>query len=231
MTSAIPAISTIPTTLTAALLVLALGGCTRERPREDPFERSIKEMIKEMNGEYVEDIPGLKRLCAGGDTIECSDLARKLRQADRHAEAAKVLEGLCARPNNEADCAELAELYREGGGGLERQPKKALAIYRKLYREGAYLYWDRLAWFYDRGIIVKKDPERAWQIHTAACKRGNNVSCWVLGTAYREGKRVKADRARAYAFFRQACKVPPDGIGCKEAAELRPRPRGRARPR
>jgi TPR repeat protein len=63
---------------------------------------------------------------------------------------------------------------------------------------------DYLAWFYDAGRVVARDPPRAARLYRQAAERGQRHAQWRLGVMLDTGEGVTADPVAAVSWFRRA---------------------------
>ncbi len=59
--------------------------------------------------------------------------------------------------------------------------------------------------FYENGIVVKKDLNRAIELYAKACNSGDASSCSNLGHIYALGKGVKPNIPKALELLKKAC--------------------------
>lgn len=76
---------------------------------------------------------------------------------------------------------------------------------------------------YERGDFwggtLKADMAKALKYYIKACDDGYTLSCYTLGSLYKNGHEVKKDLSKAKKYFKKSCDLDPSvGVfgGCNE---------------
>jgi TPR repeat protein len=64
-----------------------------------------------------------------------------------------------------------------------------------------------LGYFYDNGVVVSRDDDRAVKLYRSACEAGDGAGCVALGDAYRMGDGVGQDNGVAETLYKKSCDV------------------------
>ncbi len=98
---------------------------------------------------------------------------------------------------------------REGAaeGRIDDGLKKAHAWYRRAAEAGSPLGMSKLAWFYDEGYHVKRDPARALAWYMRAAEAGEPTAMHNLGYFFEAGKAVAKDIETAMRWYEWAGKA------------------------
>ncbi|MFZ9660186.1 MAG: tetratricopeptide repeat protein [Arcobacteraceae bacterium] len=67
--------------------------------------------------------------------------------------------------------------------------------------------------------VKKKDFDKAAEIFTKECEKGEGMICFALGFAYENGKGVKQDNEKAKDFYSKACQFKYDN-GCLKSTMM-----------
>ena len=103
-------------------------------------------------------------------------------------------------------CLELAEIYDEGGHGIEHNKMKAL-----FYRQQAAMHGHPIAEFfygtkYENNQWVRKDISERLEILEKASEEGDAKATALLGDIYRTGMEVDIDLDKAKSYYELAYK-------------------------
>lgn len=110
-------------------------------------------------------------------------------------------------------CLVLAELlfyiyyeedYKKGEEG-KNMLKKGIALLKKACDLGSGQACERLAYQYETGNIVIKNPEIAIALEEKACLLGWVFSCGSAGMKYEKGDGVKMDYEKAIILYQKGC--------------------------
>ena len=96
-----------------------------------------------------------------------------------------------------------AERYRKGEG-VEKDPAKAVELYRIVAETGNVWAKYQLAESYRKGEGIEKDPARAVELYRIAAETGNVWAKYQLAESYRKGEGVEKDPAKAVELYRLA---------------------------
>lgn len=97
----------------------------------------------------------------------------------------------------------LALMYLNGQG-VEKDEKRACALFTEAANQGIADAQYNLAVMYERGIGVEKDEKRAVEWYTKAAKQEYAIAQYVLGKIYYFGKGVKKDNKQSVDWFTKA---------------------------
>lgn len=99
----------------------------------------------------------------------------------------------------------MGDLYRTGGGGVEKSLPAALRLYEAAARRGYPPAQFAMGRAYDNGEGVREDPVRAAHWYEPAAKLGHDANAqYALGQLYEKGRGVAHDPARALEWYLQA---------------------------
>lgn len=96
--------------------------------------------------------------------------------------------------------ANLGELYREGGYGIERDYDKALKWYQLAIKDNPYRAYNGLASLY----IDQEDYDEAYKYLVEAADLGNPESQYNLGVMYDRGVVVEENKEQAKYWYKKA---------------------------
>ncbi len=96
----------------------------------------------------------------------------------------------------------VARICEEGSGGMMKDADRALEWYRKSAEQNYAPACYRVAWYYDRGRVVREEPVAAFHWYHKAALSGSARAANHLGNAYMEGRGVRADREEAFRWYR-----------------------------
>ena len=169
-----------------------------------------------------------EKACKLGSAFACSKLAR--RQIEGLGTLANVKQGLATlekqcTSGNSFTCNEWADYLLTGKSGAQRDPAKALELYRQSCEKRN---WGKAC--VSAGTLlargnkgVKKDVAEARRYMEHACNNLRSYDgCVQLGRMHRDGKIGTRDPKTALSLFEKAC--PPNASfprqGCYDAARL-----------
>ncbi|MBE9606937.1 sel1 repeat family protein [Acetobacteraceae bacterium H6797] len=96
----------------------------------------------------------------------------------------------------------LAALYLQGAEGIEPDPTRAAALYRRAAEQGDALAQDMLSWMLLEGEIIPPDHEEARRWAEAAAEGGVAASMTRMGMLYHHAMGVERDVAEAARWWR-----------------------------
>jgi hypothetical protein len=118
----------------------------------------------------------LARACDAGDGLGCVELGRVMIEKRDNDDALILFRRACYGGEYEG-CSEIGVMYKDGSGGLRKNPKLAAKFFEKGCKEGSLLACTELADAYAGGRGVKRDRVRASELRTEACNRGYEPAC------------------------------------------------------
>lgn len=98
----------------------------------------------------------------------------------------------------------LGLVLMRGGCGLERDPARAVELFRAAANGGVTLAQRDLAAALEQGIGVERNEAEALDWYEKAAANGNGKSLWAVGMAYVEGRLRPRDPVVAVDYFRRA---------------------------
>lgn len=99
----------------------------------------------------------------------------------------------------------MGDLYRDGGGGVEKSLPAALRLYEAAARKGYPPAQFAMGRAYDKGEGVREDPVRAVHWYEPAAKLGHDANAqYALGQLHESGRGVAHDPARALEWYLRA---------------------------
>ena len=140
-------------------------------------------------------------------------------QSDEHdKQAVQYFQRACDK-NYVSAMAQLGDCYYLGKG-VDKNYGRALEWYERSYAGGDGYGTYRLAWCYYFGnSVVKKDPNKAFELSEVSAKEGNNVSAkegnnvsakegnnggkWLLGCCYLYGRGTQKNEEEAVKIFKE----------------------------
>ena len=95
----------------------------------------------------------------------------------------------------------LAQNYRDGTGGVEKNKKRAIVLFNLASEQGDASAQYNLGVMYGQGPGVKRDTKRAAKWYTLAAEQGFANAQINLGAMYQKGEGVKQDLKRALKWY------------------------------
>jgi uncharacterized protein len=134
----------------------------------------------------------------------------------------RYLETACSasRPDSRG-CWKLAQLYRNGGRGFEKDPIAAELWSRRSCEAGINEGCVALAELYQEGVGVNKDERRAFSLYDHVCKaskRRDRVACSRFEQMLADGKGTSKDNSRLFAHVETRCRDTHDADACAKRA-------------
>lgn len=121
---------------------------------------------------------------------------------------AESLEEQC-KANDFSSCAELGKNYYNGTGGFYKSNQKAFFYYEKACTGNNSWGCEELGVFYEAGLGVRKNPQKADQIYEKTCfelKRG--TGCKRLADSYFYGHNsVLKNHKKALELYEKTCRL------------------------
>jgi TPR repeat protein len=116
----------------------------------------------------------------------------------------------------QAACFNMGLVYMDGLGGTTKDLAKAAALFRKGCDAKYGSACQTLGLMYETGTGLEKDVVKAVQAYEQGCDAGSASSCTQAAAFYESGDGgVTKDAAKGATLRAQACKIKPDGDGCK----------------
>ncbi len=116
---------------------------------------------------------------------------------------------LCLRPgliDHPGKAVSHGHMFARGVGGVEKDTRKAAALFRKSCYRGVPLGCFELAVLHLAGDGVPQDPAKAATLLNTACDGGEFGACTELGLLTYEGRGVERSPTQAATLYDRACK-------------------------
>jgi TPR repeat protein len=107
----------------------------------------------------------------------------------------------------------LATLYKDGLGGVKRDPEKAVSLLKDAAEAGLPRAETMLGLCYAEGEGVEANPAAALGWYRKAAAHGDTTAAELLGTAYAAGSGIDQDLVEAYMWFTLAGNHGDEGAG------------------
>ena len=117
------------------------------------------------------------------------------QQSGDHKKLAEIYERACGLENKASGCYNLAVLYFEGTGNVEKNFEKAISLYEKACSAKFALACNNLGYIYESGNGADQNFTKAAAYYEKACK--DNEGCTSLGLLYANGAGLAKDVAKA----------------------------------
>lgn len=101
----------------------------------------------------------------------------------------------------------VARICEEGSGGMIKDAEQALDWYQKSAEQNYAPACYRVAWYYDRGRVVREDPVAAFRWYHKAALAGSARAANHLANAYMDGRGVRTDREEAFRWYRTSAEA------------------------
>lgn len=101
----------------------------------------------------------------------------------------------------------VARICEEGSGGMIKDAAQALDWYQKSAEQNYAPACYRVAWYYDRGCVVREDPVAAFRWYHKAALAGSARAANHLANAYMDGRGVRTDREEAFRWYRTSAEA------------------------
>ena len=101
----------------------------------------------------------------------------------------------------------VAEWYRDGKKGVDRDYTEAFKWYNEAAKQfdPVGLLW--VGVFYDRGQGVKKNQKKAFEYYHLAAMKKNRVACFNLGQCFSNGEGVERSDASAFEWWLKSAEL------------------------
>lgn len=93
--------------------------------------------------------------------------------------------------------------YLYGVSGYEQDYSQALDIFKQASKDGEPVANFLLAQMYEKGLGVKKHPQKAYKYYKLAADGGEKAAMTEVGKAYKKGKGIDLDFKKAVRYFQK----------------------------
>lgn len=135
----------------------------------------------------------------------------------------KVLKSLNYYANlNDRYCIEkLANVYKFGWFGVITDYKKSFEIFNKLIMLNYYNAYNDIAWFYENGYYVEKDPNKAIEYYTKAydLECNNYFTCSNIARIYLEDFNTP-NYVKALEWYKKSTERRKDSYACSQLGKF-----------
>ena len=157
-------------------------------------------------GEYEKAAERYRKMLSEEEYIDESELGEKLfdvayaaNKAEKYDVSVKLLEE-AVELDNAAAANELGGAYL-AGRGVDKDEKKALAMYQQAEKMGSASAAYNIGVCYAYGYGVKADEATAFKWFKQAAEAGSPFGMYAVGSWYASGTGVKADKEQAVSWL------------------------------
>ncbi len=154
--------------------------------------------------------------------VELASILLNEQGVPRAENAVRLLLEAEKQPDVPTKCLRLLADCYFSGTGVQGDIFKAESLLQRAVRKNDAVSMTRLAYFYERGIVVKKSEEKVLELYKKAASSGEPLACFKLACLIEAGKVSGATAEEATALYQySALKKCPQAIHYLALKELK----------
>ena len=194
--------------LLALTLSFILVGCSssKQQQKSDSVGNAATAMEEEIEAGQPDAADAARKKCIRLSPRECYFEGMTLQADGKVAKARAFFEYACDAGEMEA-CYDLALLFEDGQGGVEKDLDKARSLYEKACNAESPdpTACSNLGYMYKTGSGVEADPAEATELYSRSCELGSLLGCTNYAGRLAAGDGVDRDVAKAEELLANAC--------------------------
>jgi hypothetical protein len=196
-------VAAIPTLFLAALV--GCGGA-REQQTSDEVGTAATAMKAGKEEQAKAGADEARKSCIRLNPRECYFEGMTLQAEGKVERAGGFFEYACEAGEMEA-CYDLALLYEDGDGGLEKDLERARSLYQKACNaeNPDPTACSNLGYMYKMGNGVEKDAVKATELYVKSCEMGSLLGCTNVAGRLAAGDGTERDVVKAQELLDNAC--------------------------